>query len=493
MIDEAALERARLDRRDAVVMAMLVVIAVVLRRPSYQLSHPFWLDEAWVADSVAAGWRDIPRLTSITPIGWTAVLHLFGAFGRDRLRLLPMALSAATVVPAYMLGFSVFRGRLQAVAVGAVVAAMPVALLRNDLKAYTADGLVALTLFLCTARLDARWSRLRVGTITAIGALGMLVSLTAPVVAAACLAAAVVVSAVRRSRIQLLESLSGLAVLAVTSTAAYAALYRQTNTGVLHAYWHGTFAPNWPAARALLAGLHVGPWWLALALAAAGVAVLLQRGRTATALVIPIVLAALVVAGALELYPFMNARTSYFLSVLLTIAVAVTIAALLAASGRSAVFARAAAVLLLIATATGTQATYGTPLPAENVRDQVRRIRADRRPGEPIVVDRLAAFAFAYYWSGDTPRFIDDPTLAVGFVPAYDESTRIFVLPGRSPQQVDEALARAATAGPDTHRSWLVVSHVTSAEAEVFRAAAQRHGRTSEQRFGDDLLVTVDR
>jgi hypothetical protein len=53
----------------------LTVIAVYARRPGYLLSHPFWFDEGWVADSVRAPLGQLRMVTSSTPIGWTLLLR----------------------------------------------------------------------------------------------------------------------------------------------------------------------------------------------------------------------------------------------------------------------------------------------------------------------------------------------------------------------------------------------------------------------------------
>jgi len=80
---------------DAALVAMLLPMAVVARRPGYLFSHAFWLDEGWVADSLRAPLHQLRLLTSSTPIGWTFLLRLVPHLGPpERLRVLPLAFGA---------------------------------------------------------------------------------------------------------------------------------------------------------------------------------------------------------------------------------------------------------------------------------------------------------------------------------------------------------------------------------------------------------------
>jgi hypothetical protein len=56
--------QALLRSAEAVVLVALLALAVIARRPSYLLSHSFWLDEGWVIDSVRAPLRQLGLLTS---------------------------------------------------------------------------------------------------------------------------------------------------------------------------------------------------------------------------------------------------------------------------------------------------------------------------------------------------------------------------------------------------------------------------------------------
>ena len=145
---------------DLGMVVALLSVAVVARRPRYLLSHNFWLDEGWVADSVRAPLHQLQLLTSSTPIGWTFLLRLVPPVGPpERLRMLPLAFGVASVVAAYLLGRQL--GRVQAVAAGLGAALAPGALGNHSLKQYSADIFVTLLLLWLGARLEAGWSRRR--------------------------------------------------------------------------------------------------------------------------------------------------------------------------------------------------------------------------------------------------------------------------------------------------------------------------------------------
>jgi hypothetical protein len=63
---------------EALTVASLLVLAIVVRRPAYVLSHSFWVDEGCVANSVRAPTEQVPLLSWSTPIGWTLLLAKLG-------------------------------------------------------------------------------------------------------------------------------------------------------------------------------------------------------------------------------------------------------------------------------------------------------------------------------------------------------------------------------------------------------------------------------
>lgn len=57
------------------VVAALLLLAILARRPGYVLSQTFWLDESWVVDSVRAPLGQLRLVTSPTPVGFTLLLR----------------------------------------------------------------------------------------------------------------------------------------------------------------------------------------------------------------------------------------------------------------------------------------------------------------------------------------------------------------------------------------------------------------------------------
>ena len=58
-----------------VTIAACAAIATVLVHPVSQLlRHPYWVDEAWVADLTRAPWSRMVAVGSPTPVGFVALL-----------------------------------------------------------------------------------------------------------------------------------------------------------------------------------------------------------------------------------------------------------------------------------------------------------------------------------------------------------------------------------------------------------------------------------
>ena len=257
--EEPGRPRRRPGRRaDAVLLAPLLAVAVLGRRPGYLLSHAFWLDEAWVAASVRAPLRQLPMVSSSTPIGWALLLLWLGArlaSGWSRRRLVELCLAC---VPALLVS------HVTVFASAAVLGAL---------------GLCALA--------RRRWDRL-----------AWLVPM-------------------------------GLGV-ALAQAVAYLAFAAAGDNAAMQRYWTADFVPlggglgpaaSFVADRATeaLGRVGLGPWPLAAAAVACGLAAL-WRGRLPVVVVAVALLGGeLVAAGALARFPFPDERTSLFFATLLTV------------------------------------------------------------------------------------------------------------------------------------------------------------------------------
>jgi hypothetical protein len=402
---------------DAVLLLPLLTVGVVARRPGYLLSHAFWLDEAWVADSVRAPLRQLALLSSSTPVGWTLLLRLVPDVGPpERLRLLPVAFAAAAVVAAYVLGRRL--GRTQAVAAGLAAALAPSALGYLSLKQYTADAFVTLLLLWLGARVASDWSVRRLAWLCLACVPAVLVSHVTVFVSTAVLGALGLCALGGRRW----DRLAWLAPLGLGAAGVQAVVYLGFAAGgdnaAMQRVWAADFIPldhglgpaaSFVAARATeaLGRVGFGPWPLAAAVVAVGLAAL-WRGRLPVVVVAVVLLGAeLVVAGAVDRYPFLDERTSLFFTTLLTVCGAVGVGATVAWSARRlptlplglAVAVGAAALLL---PAARTSALH--PMPASTIRQQVAYVLAHRRPGDTVVVGAAASFGFGYYWP-ERPTF----------------------------------------------------------------------------------------
>ena len=456
---------------DVALLVPLMAAAVLARRPGYLLSQAFWLDEAWVADSVRAPLRQLAMVSSSTPVGWTLLLRLVPDIGPpERLRLLPVAFAVAAVVAAYLLGRRL--GRPQAVAAGLAAALAPSALSYLSLKQYTADAFVTLLLLWLGARLATDWSRRRLLWLCLACVPAVLVSHVTVFASTAVLGALALCALAGRQwdRLAWLVPL-GLGVAGVQA-AAYLAFAAQGDNSAMQRVWAADFVPlgggvgptaSFVAARAAeaLGRVGFGGWPLAAAVVAGGL-VALWRGRMAVVVVAVGLLAAeLVVAGALQRYPFLDERTSLFFTTLLTVCGAIGVGSVVAWSARRlwtvplgvAVTVGACALLLPAARAGALH-----PMPASTLRQQVAYVLAHRQPGDIIVVGAAASFGFGYYWP-EQPTFM--PTTAraaVQFQVDYPGRDDLVLLHQRlEPAAIHDGVRQAA-ARSRSGRIWVVLA-----------------------------------
>jgi hypothetical protein len=501
-------ERPRHSGRPSLVEALAVLavaaLAVWARRPGYLLHHSLWLDEAWVADSVRARLGQLPELTASTPIGWSALLRLVPPVGPpERLRLVPLAFGVAAVVPAWLAGrwlAPAWRGRAAGVLLAAAVALAPAALARHDLKQYSADALVTLVVLVLVGWADRDGGRRPLLALAGVGAAGMLLShVTAVAVAAGLAAVALRHLACRRWR-----SLAATALTAVATWLAQAIVYVRFsapgNNAFLHDWWAADFVPTGrgagPAAAFVgqrladeLARTGLGPWPVVLALALGGVAALWLAGRPGAAMFGPLVAAALLAAGLARAYPFLDARTSLFFTVLLTTYAAagmIGLAARLARRPPGAVLAAAILVAAALPVAPAALEAAASPMPTANVREQIDYVLAHRRPGDVVLVNHGAQFGFAYYWP-EQPSFLPtDATTAVRFRVDYPDRRDVVVAHRKDPVVMATAVDRAMAADPG--RIWVVLGFASPAGLAEWRQLAMRAGWVSEPVPGWGLL-----
>jgi hypothetical protein len=443
----------------------------VARRPGYLLSHAFWLDEAWVADSVRAPLHQLGLLSSSTPVGWVLLLRLVPGVGPpERLRLLPLAFAMAAVVAAYLLGRRL--GRAQAVAAGLAVALAPSALSYLGLKQYTADAFVTLLLLWLGARVASGWTRRRLIWLCLACIPAVLVSHVTVFVSMAVLGALALCALVERrwDRLVWLVPL-GLGVAGVQA-AVYLTFAAAGDNPAMQRVWAADFVPlgdgvgpagSFVAVRAVeaLGRVGFGPWPLAAAVVACGLVALWRARLPVVVVAVGLLAAELVVAGALRRYPFLDERTSLFFTTLLTVCGAIGVASVAVWSARRlqtlplGVAVAVAACALLVPAA---RASAQHPMPGSTIRQQVAYVLAHRQPGDTIVVGAAASFGFGYYWP-ERPTFTPaSARAAVRFQVDYPGRDDLVLVHQRlEPQPIIDGMRQAA-ARSRSGRVWVVLA-----------------------------------
>jgi hypothetical protein len=463
---------------DLILGLSLAALVLAVHDVGYMLNHPFWLDEAWVADSVRARVGLTPFMSSSTPLGWTFLLRLVPFGGAERLRLVPLGFTMLLTSVAYLFGRELRITRYSTgLLMSAGVLLLPAILLRDDLKQYTAEAFVSVLLLLLTARAENQWTRGRLFAIAAVGSGGMLIANTASIVGGAILMSLALECAVKRKWRGLFDVVvAGLAFLAA-AVPIYVLLDRPKMTGALTTYWDGYYLPSNPghlissldaaiSQLAPAAGFKLVP--LDCLLIIGGIAALLKLGRTALAATLPIVLLTNIGASISRAYPFGDLRTSTYWIVMVPLLG--SIAVVVCAKWLARVDQRLPVVAVLLAGSIWLAATDSSirahPLAGQDVRSQVAYVTAHYQPGDVIIVDLAASWGFAYYYHGAGPAFIHDPLVANGFVPTYPDASFIIIMRGRSESDLASALA-TARARQISGRIWFVTSNSQRRPGEV--------------------------
>jgi hypothetical protein len=106
----------------------------------------------------------------------------------------------------------------------------------------------------------------------------------------------------------------------------------------------------------------------------------------------------------------------------------------------------------------------------QNPYDQITYVEAHFRPGDVILVNDEASYAFAYYYPTPPGSYPSSTVSANGFFPAYPYTPWIIVLTNRDQPAITDAGERAVdmiAAEPPGHRGriWVIRDHVASEEA----------------------------
>ena len=488
--------RARLFRRELLPPLLLAACVFLVHDVGYVLTHNYWVDESWVAVSTKYPLRQLPDVTSTTPIGWSVLARLFVFAGKQGPRLLPLAFAAAAVAVAYTfargLGWRDVRVSLGAgLLAGIGVLMVPAMLLRNDLKQYTADACLALTTLALTSRLERAWSRRSLAVLAATVGGGMLFSHTVAFVGGTAFVAIAIVQLVRREWRRALEAaVAGAAALAVMVT-VYEVFDVRAIAPRLTNYWYLFYMPVGDGAGASWHFLYVrlghvgsdfglGPSWLALPFVLAGLVTLFRVGRPITACTVVLLAPLLITLSAAKKYPLLDARTSAFLIVIVVVVAAIGVVGLCVLlkrwSAAAAVALAVVAIAVFVAGASHDVRAHTIPRERENIRAQTQFVAAHRASDDVILVNVTSSWGFAYYWNRGPLARQPSENVDTGFLTVFPTQRQIVVASGRKLKDVRAALQRALATAKRTNAAhiWIVKAHVSDSEARVWNIAFQK-------------------
>ncbi len=326
--------RARERRVDVGIIAGLVVLVLCVHPLGTMLRRPFWLDEAWVAELANAPFSRQVDLSSVSPIGWIALLRLVPGDAEQRFRVVPLMFSAATAVLTYLLVRGLhwrnhFEARCAGVIATAAVVLAPMSLRRNDLKQYTSDAAFALLILVLARNADRDYGRRPLVLLGIAGVVVMPFSTVAGLVTIAVFAGLIGSATLHKSFGRAREVLvCGAA--AGTGIASYMAVvvlphqHAQVRTYWREFYLTGTPWDVWSTVWDRVVDLKSlgGPSLVVFALFGFGLVLLSIRGHVALAIAAVVLWLEMFLCGVVSRYPFLDQRTSYFLLVV-TVVIAV--------------------------------------------------------------------------------------------------------------------------------------------------------------------------
>lgn len=510
-----------LSRWEYGLVLSLCLSVLALHDVSYLLRQPYWTDEAWVALTTRFPLARLPSAASSTPIGWAFLLRLV-TFGQGQSgRLLPLGFAALAVVPAYLLarrldwddsGTAVAAGSLAAVAVLLV----PAMLIRDDLKQYTADACLTLVILAATARLERQWSRRGLALLSVAAWGGMLLSDAAAFAGAAALGGICLVQLARKRWGRLAEAAVTSAATAALGAAVYEAFDARAFVPGLAAYWRSYYIPvhdGLGASASFAVGrfeyihgrLGLGPAWLAFVLVLIGLVAVARLGRPATAVAAGGLWLEMIILAAAGKYPFLDVRTSTFLTTASVVIAAIGVAGCCSLvrtwptarlrSGRLGAAARGTATWAGALLAAAALAAFvlqavpfarGQPIPPVSTRQQARYLAA-RSGRDPVVVGATSTWGLAYYWPDARLAIAASTANLQGYTPVFAAQRRIVMMRGRTAGAIRAAMtsALAVIGAGGCGRVWLVRTRIRPAEAATWQAVlASMHLSATGARYG---------
>jgi hypothetical protein len=485
----------RWDRYDTVIVVFAAFAAVLVHPVHAMLTHPYWLDESWVAALTKAPFSRLTHLSASAPAGFIALLKLVPGSGLQRARLVPLIFAVLSVVMAYVFARALAWPTKADARFGAVVAALvvmlaPLSLQRNDLKQYTCDAFCALVLLTLGAWAERDPRRSRLLYLAGAAVIALPFSSTSAFVSVAMFAGLLVAALVARNRRRALEVVvaGGIAAIGLGSYLGFVVL--PTLDPKLKAYWATQYLSGSPlhvltATSNRLARFTTElsmPLPMFIALFAVGIVVFMKLGAPALAVALSLLWIEMAVMGRLHKYPYLDLRTSHFLFVVSLVVVAVGAGGFLQwiahaggvfrGNSGPVIAIAIGGVMALLFTWSFAREVDQLQIPNENVRAEVLAV-ADRRTDRDVVlVNSSGTFGLGYYWPKGSIDFRKD-TSGQGFRPEVRGLHAIYAH-GRTYADVLHALRTAVTrwrSEGSASRLFIVRTHVSPSETAAWKRA----------------------
>ncbi len=466
----------------AIVVVASLLVTAVTHDLGYLLSWPLSGDESWVVLAKLFPLSDLPTLSSSAPVGFNLLVQAFAVFGLTGGRILVELFAAASIVAAFYVGrlSPVRPARVGATLTGAVAAGIiafaPATLVRVEVKHYSADAFVTLTIIYLMLRYLQTRSTTTLVILTAVSALGLLVAFGTVFAASAAFLSILVSAIITRAGVR--RALIAGALAAVGLGACYLLFSSHGDIPALREFWAYEYPksvldlPHFIAGRSLqvqtLAAFR--SVFVIVPLVVVSIVVALRRRAWAFAVYLPAMFAIMCVIGLARHYPLLEGRTSNFFVITASLFAGLGAfwaagwaAERLADSGRFGGGWRpltgvvSAVVVGAVLVGLAVPSLRAHPLPVYDTANQSAYVESHLEPHDLVLFNDLAGYQLALTWKLDAASWCPDDTAWTGYYVCYPGSTRIrgFGSLAQAYQAIDDHLREFPGS-----RVWLIRSNV---------------------------------
>lgn len=393
----------------------LLLTGILLRIFHYTCNRSLWVDEAMLARNII----DRSPLELLAPLHYNqaapvlflllvdTVTILLGT-GEMALRLVPLTASLVSLVVFCLAARLYLDRRSLPIAVAMIAFSRPLIYYAQELKQYSTDAAVSVTLFYLVLRImrSGAFRRRDIVTLCFWGVVCMLLSYTSAIVLAAIIVALFIQLFTRRIDIPPAGIVSVAMIWFVFFCFNYAMFLKPVAASeYLAGYWSPLFLPapvNGQAlAEWLMKGVHFweylgfrSGWQVGAAVLAAVALAASLTVRCPGSLLIGLVFLFSMVTSGLKLYPF-NGRLSLYLSPLVMLLAVKGIE--IVARGRPPILFGLSAAALLVPTALSVRPCLVRPIVREETRPLLAYLKEHRESEDLLYVHRGSVHVARYY------------------------------------------------------------------------------------------------